>query len=51
MALKSTICGIVCHAHQTHAHCLTMVSNFKLLSGTVCLLRFICRAGHNKKKI
>ena len=47
MALESTICGIVHHARRTRAHCPTMVSSFKLSSGTVCLLGFSCRAGHN----
>ena len=38
MALESTTCGIVHHARRTRAHCPTMVSSFKLSSGTVCLL-------------
>ena len=42
MALKSAICGIVHHARRTRAHCQTMVSSFKLSSGTICLPRF-CR--------
>ena len=42
MTLKSITFGIVHHAHSTRAHCPTMVSNFKLSSGTVCLPRF-CR--------
>ena len=42
MALKNTICVVVHHACQTQAHFQTMVSSFKLLSGTVCLPRF-CR--------
>ena len=49
MALESTICGIVHHARRTRAHCPTMVSSFKLSSGTVCLLGFSCRAGHIRK--
>ena len=49
MALESTTCGIVHHARRTQAHCLTMVSSFKLSSGTVCLLGFSCRAGHIRK--
>ena len=40
MALKPTKCAIVHHACRTLAHCQTMVSNFKLSSGTVCLPRF-----------
>ena len=50
MALESTTCGIVHHARQTRAHCPTMVSSFKLSSGTVCLLGFSCRAGHTRKQ-
>ena len=42
MTLKSIICGIVHHAHQTRAYCPTMVSSFKLLLGIVCSPRF-CR--------
>ena len=49
MALESTTCGIVHHARRTRAHCPTMVSSFKLSSGTVCLLGFSCRAGHIRK--
>ena len=49
MALESTSCGIVHHARRTRAHCPTMVSSFKLSSGTVCLLKFSCRAGHIRK--
>ena len=49
MALESTTCGIVHHAHRTRAHCPTMVLSFKLSSGTVCLLGFSCRAGHIRK--
>ena len=49
MALESTTCGIVHHAGRTRAHCPTMVSSFKLSSGTVCLLGFSCRAGHIRK--
>ena len=49
MALESTTCGIVHHARRTPAHCPTMVSSFKLSSGTVCLLGFSCRAGHIRK--
>ena len=49
MAQASTICGIVHHARRTRAHCPTMVSSFKLSSGTVCLLGFSCRAGHIRK--
>ena len=49
MALESTTCGIVHHACRTRAHCPTMVSSFKLSSGTVCLLGFSCRAGHIRK--
>ena len=40
MALKSTICAIVHHACRTRAHCPTIVSSFKLSSGTICLPRF-----------
>ena len=46
MALESTTCGIVHHTRRTRAHCPTMVSSFKLSSGTICLLEFSCRAGH-----
>ena len=49
MALESTTCGIVHHARRTRAHCPTMVSSFKLSSGTVCLIGFSCRAGHIRK--
>ena len=49
MALESTTCGIVHHARRTRAHCPSMVSSFKLSSGTVCLLGFSCRAGHIRK--
>ena len=49
MALESTTCGTVHHARRTRAHCPTMVSSFKLSSGTVCLLGFSCRAGHIRK--
>ena len=49
MALESTTCGIVHHARRTRAHCPTIVSSFKLSSGTVCLLGFSCRAGHIRK--
>ena len=49
MALESTTCGILHHARRTRAHCPTMVSSFKLSSGTVCLLGFSCRAGHIRK--
>ena len=49
MALESTTCGIVHHARRTRAHCPTMVSSFKLSSGTVCLLGLSCRAGHIRK--
>ena len=49
MALESTTCGIVHHARRTRAHCPTMVSSFKLSSGTICLLGFSCRAGHIRK--
>ena len=49
MALESTTCGIVHHARRTRVHCPTMVSSFKLSSGTVCLLGFSCRAGHIRK--
>ena len=49
MALDSTTCGIVHHARRTRAHCPTMVSSFKLSSGTVCLLGLSCRAGHIRK--
>ena len=49
MALESTTCGIVHHARRTRTHCPTMVSSFKLSSGTVCLLGFSCRAGHIRK--
>ena len=37
MALESTTCGIVHHARRTRAHCPTMVSSFKLSSGTVAV--------------
>ena len=49
MALESTTSGIVHHARLIRAHCPTMVSSFKLSSGTVCLLGFSCRAGHIRK--
>ena len=49
MALESTTCGIVHHARRTRAHCPTMVSSFKLSSGTVCLLGLSCSAGHIRK--
>ena len=49
MAIERTTCGIVHHARRTRAHCPSMVSSFKLSSGTVCLLGFSCRAGHIRK--
>ena len=40
MALKTTNYVIVHHACRTRAHCPTMVSSFKLSSGTLCLPGF-----------
>ena len=46
MALKNTLCGIVHHALRTQAHCQTMVSRYKLPSGTVWFRKFCRRGGH-----
>ena len=49
--LKSAICGLVHHARQTQAYCLTMVLDSKALAKATIPLGYVGKAAHIRKEI